>query len=232
VVDAYIERYDIEVYLNFDHGKAVTELEQAIELGYDLVHFDGGKLPFEKNLSETEDIVKKAHRHGMMVEGEIDHITGTSTVHRTTSVEIQKKGTYTDPKLAQRFVAETGIDTLAIFIGNVHGIYSTPPKLDFERLDELKSVASCYLALHGGSGIRDTDIMTAIEHGINKINVNSELRLAFIETLRKAIKDPKEIASYKFFPPVINAVQKVVEAKIKLFGSAGKIKRNWTKRTI
>lgn len=232
VVDALQADFNIPIILNLDHATDPDSIDLAIAAGYDLIHFDGGKLPYQKNLEMTKKIVNQAHAVDLLVESEIDHIEGSSNIHQEKSVQVQKLGHYTNPQEAQEFVRATNIDTLAVFIGNVHGIYADAPKLDFDRLAEIRRSVDCFLSLHGGSGIRDQDIKKAVKLGISKVNVNSELRAAFLESLQKAVKKPKEIAAYKFMPPVIEAVQKVVEAKIKIFGSAGKAKKGWIKRQI
>ena len=233
VIDDYQTQYNAHVLLNLDHAVDPTAAELGVESGYDLIHFDGGELEYAENVRLTRAIVQDAHQHHLLVEGEINHITGSSDDHRTTSpTAAQKEGTYTDPEQAREFVKATEIDTLAVFIGNVHGLYKTSPKLDIDRLKTIHETVDAFLSLHGGSGIATGEVKLALEHGIVKINVNSELRVAYLEALQRAVKKPKEIAAYKFMPPVIEAVQHVVETKIKLFGSAGKAKKSWVKRVI
>lgn len=233
VVDIYAREAGVPVLLNLDHASDPEAVEQAIKIDFDLIHFDGSKLPYEENVARTKDVVRDAHAHDLLVEGEIDRIVGSSDIHRDKkTADVQKTGTYTTPGSARDFVKLTGIDTLAVFIGNVHGIYADSPVLDIARLKKIRKEVSCFLSLHGGSGIADEDIKSAIAAGITKINVNSELRLAFLQSLQKAVKKPEEIAVYKIMPPVINAVRHVVEQKIALFGSAGKAKKRWKKRMI
>ena len=129
---------------------------------------------------------------------------------------------YTDPEKAADFVAQTQCDLLAVFVGNIHGTYKTPKKLDLERLRLIKSKVNCFLSLHGGSTILPEDIQEAIRLGVVKINVNTELRIAFQETLANVLRGSDEIAIHKIMPPVIAAVEKVIEEKIKLF-NGGKI---------
>lgn len=132
-----------------------------------------------------------------------------------------EKSTYTDPEQAAVFVRESGIDVLASSIGNIHGIYENEPELDFERLDRLGDIG-VPLSLHGGSGIPEIQIKRAISLGVTKINVNTELRQAYTETLHHQLDaHPEEIVPYKYLPEEIEAVKKVVLEKIKMFGSAG-----------
>lgn len=225
LVDDYMEELKIPIILNLDHSHTLPAVKKAIDAGFDYIHIDGAKRDYSDNVSVTKKVVQLCRNKGIMVEGEMDKITGSSSDRRKERAsDVQKEGKYTDPKKALKFVSETKIDTLAVFIGNVHGIYSSPPKLDFERLSEISEKLDLFLSLHGGSGIKGADIKKAIKTGnIVKVNVNSELRIAFRETLEKTLDTSKEIAIYKIMPPVIEAVQAVVEEKIKLFGSAGKI---------
>jgi len=149
---------------------------------------------------------------------------GTAAPHPTEEAEsIQASGNYTDPEKAADFVSQTGVDILAVFIGNLHGTYREAPKLDLERLKMIAQKLPCFLSLHGGSGLLEEDITKAIQVGkIVKINVNTELRVAYRDTLENVLKGSEEVAIYKIMPPVIAAVQKVVEEKIQLFGSTNK----------
>ena len=128
----------------------------------------------------------------------------------------------TSPSQVEEFVRETKVDSLAIAIGNIHGIYPGMPKLDFKRLEEINKNTDVFIVLHGGSGISKTEIKKAIKIGISKININTELRTAWKKTLGAALKTP-EIRPYKILPQVQKAIQKKVEEKMNLFGSKNKI---------
>ena len=224
LIDAYKEETGIPIFLNLDHAHEVNPVLESIDVNFDLVHFDGSKLPYEENLENLKQIVPYAKKYEVLVEGEMDHIQGSSADHRQESVaELLDESNYTDPQAAAKFVEETGIDILATFFGNVHGVYSTAPTLDIDRLKEIRDTVPCFLSMHGGSGIAGDDVRAAVEVGIAKVNVNSEMRIAFRESLEATLASTDEIAVYKIMPPVIEAVQKVVEDKIDLFGSAGKI---------
>lgn len=231
-VSFYKEQYQIQVFLNLDHAVEEEAIDQALAVGYDLIHFDGGKLEFEENLERTKRIAQKVHTLDRILEGEIDHITGSSTRHSEKTKAEQDAGHYTDPEQAAHFVAATGIDTLAVFIGNVHGVYADRKKLDLERLAAIRARVQCFMSLHGGSEVREADLKQALKLGIVKVNVNSELRECYLEAVQKAVKDPEELAPYKYMEPVVASLQKLVEKKITLFGSTGKAKRRWIKRTI
>ena len=232
VVDEYKEIYQVSAWLNVDHTVESERVETAIKTGFEYVHFDGSLLERSENIATLKKLVPIARKHQILIEGEPDHITGSSTTHSDTLNSIQASSAYSEPEAFKAFVEETKVDTAAVFIGNVHGLYSQPKRLDLELLKILRSQVDCYLSLHGGSGIPDKDIKAAVALGVTKINVNSELREAFLEGLRTAVRKPKEIAPYKYLPKAIEAVQKVVEEKIILFGAVGKAKQRWIKRVI
>lgn len=221
------ENTGLPIFLNLDHGQDLKVVKKMIKEGYDLIHYDGSQLPLKANMRNTRKTVEMARkaRRGVLVEAEIDYITGSSVPRLDKSIKsVQAQGKYTDPETACRFVKLTQIDTLAVFVGNVHGIYDEPPLLDLDRLETIAQKVPCFLSLHGGSGITPAMIKNAIEVGkIVKINVNTELRMAYRETLERTLRKSDEVAIYKLMPPVIEAVQKVVEKKIKLFGSTNQI---------
>src|SRR3989344_3550964 len=210
------EEYGIPILLNLDHARNVEDCIAAVEqAGFDDIHFDGSDLPFEKNVEETKKVVEAAHKKGLLVEGEIEEI----------DLELLKKS-YTDPVKAAKFVKETGVDILAAVFGNVHGIFPVQPDLDIDLLSKIReAVPSCFLSLHGSSGIPADQVKTAINVGkIVKVNLNTELRVAYREAIGEELSEnPEEYASYKLASDVILAVAAVVENKIDVFGSAGKI---------
>lgn len=223
VVHNFCDETGLPLFTNLDHAPTGEDARKGIELGFDLVHFNGSHLPFEQNLSETKSIVDLGHRKGILVEAELDTIPGGSSIHPETAEEELAKTKLTDPDQAAIFESKTGLDTLAASFGSVHGFYRTKKHIDLTRLREIRAKTKCFLSLHGGSGMPDEQVTEAIKIGIVKINVNSELRLAFKETLAKTLSTNQELAAYKYLPPAINAVQTIVETKMKLFGSSQKI---------
>jgi len=210
----------IPVAIHLDHGQGMEGARAAIAAGYTSIHIDASALDYDENLKLTAEVTKFAHEHELTVEGELGHVGGASEVHDETAK--MEQSTYTDPAQAAIFVRETGIDVLASSIGNIHGIYENEPALDFERLQKIGEIG-IPLSLHGGSGIPEAQIKKAISLGITKINVNTELRQAYTDTLHKALDaHPEEIVPYKYLPAEIEAVKQVVMKKIKMFGSAGK----------
>ncbi|OGC56578.1 hypothetical protein A3H26_01650 [candidate division WWE3 bacterium RIFCSPLOWO2_12_FULL_36_10] len=222
LIKDYRNELNIPIILNLDHSESFEECEEAVNAGFDYIHFDGSKLPYDENLKIAKEIVKMCHAKGIIVEGEMDHIQGSSADHtKEKPDEVLDKTLYTDPKKAKIFVDETGIDTFAAFFGNLHGLYSTEKRLKLDVLEEIRNLLpNTFLSLHGGSGIDNKDIMTAIKIGkIVKININSEMRVAFKNALKRSLNETSEVAIYKITPGAIEEVQKIVEGKIKLFGS-------------
>ncbi len=218
--DLFRKQNKISVFLNLDHGKSEFIVKKACRIGYDMVHFDGSSLSLKENIKRTKKIVRYARKYNVLVEGEVGVLGTESSKLYKEDFKIEEKN-LTDPKEAEIFVKETGIDYLAVSIGNFHGmkIKGKNPKIQIERLKEIKKrIGNKFIVLHGGSGIPDSDIKKAIKEGIVKININTEIRKVFTEKLRETLNSNKEeIVPYKYFPPVINEVQKKVENKIKLF---------------
>lgn len=221
-VDNLREETGLPILTNFDHGPGLEECLNAIEAGYNLVHFDGSRLPYEENVKITKALTQRAHEEGVLIEAEIDAIVGESQHYNESPESFQATIDYTDPVKSAKFVEETGCDILAVFVGNLHGTYSEAPRLDIERLKLIAQSTNCFLSLHGGSGLFEDHIKEAIAAGIIKVNINTEIRLAYRQTLENVLKGSDEIAIYKLMPPVMAAVQKVVEEKMELFGSVGK----------
>lgn len=203
------------IALNLDHGKSLETVKRCLAAGYTQVMIDGSKLPYKENIALTKKVVQYAHRYNVPVEGELGLVPTPD--QKEIIDEKEREKAMTDPDQAADFVKRTQVDFLAIGIGNAHGFYKGKPILDFRRLREIKKKVKIPLVLHGGSGIADYDIKKAISLGICKINVNTELRVAFTDALRKILKDPKQHVPYKYMKIAETAVQKVVEKKIKIF---------------
>jgi len=212
LVEAGRKEFGVDAFLNLDHGKELSWVKEAIDAGYDAVHFDGSDLSLEENIEKTKQVVE--YSSSALVEGELGYLTGKSASHQG-KIEIKKEN-LTSPEQVQKFTEETGVDSLAVAIGNVHGIYAEMPALDLERLRKIKKESEAFLVLHGGSGIPDEDVARAIEEGIVKVNVNTELRLAWKESLTKALKKDS-IKPYQLLPEVEQAVKEKVNHKLTLF---------------
>jgi len=226
VIAVYCKETGLPIVLHLDHGKSFEIVKEAVEAGYDSVHFDGSNLSFEENIEITKKVVDFAkERNVKNIEGELGYLRGKSSIQD--NVEIKEED-LTDPKQALEFVEKTGIDSLAISIGNVHGIFKSNknPHLFIDRLEEINREVGdkVGLVLHGGSGTPEEDIKKAIGLGVVKVNVNTELRLAYSKTLKEFMQsNPEQTTPYKIMPTVVEAVQKVVENKIMLFESNNKI---------
>jgi fructose-bisphosphate aldolase, class II len=219
----YSEEFNIPILVNLDHSETLEDCKVAIEVGYDLIHFDGSKLPLEENLNILKQVVELSHAKGLTVEGELDHIGGSSEVHRGAALE-EIKIEMTNPEEAKRFVEESGIDIFAAFVGNIHGLYEGgEKKLDVELVKRIAEATGVFLSLHGSSGISGDQVAAAVERGIVKVNLNTEMRQAFKDTFEKVLREhPDEYAMYKVMPEVVEAIQKVVEDRMDLYGSSGK----------
>jgi tagatose 1,6-diphosphate aldolase GatY/KbaY len=207
------------VFLNLDHGKSFEIIKEAIKAGYDMVHFDGGGLPFKKNIEITKKVVAYGKKKDVVVEGELGLISQSSEVHQgKPKIKLED---LTNPGEAVEFVQKTGVDALAVAIGNIHGTYKKGrEKLDLKRLSMIQRKVGdrVYLVLHGGSGIPMNQLKEAIKRGIVKININTETRVSWRKALEKNFQNyPDEVAPYKLMDGVIRAVQKVVEKKLQLF---------------
>lgn len=208
----------IDVAVNLDHGKSLESVKYAIDSGYSSVHIDCSAMKKEENLALTKQVVELAHGHGISVEGELGYIGGSSEVHE--GEQPKAEIILTDPKEAVEYIKTTGIDIFAGSYGNVHGMYKNEPKLDIERIKQISETSGIPLSLHGGSGIPEDQIKSAIEAGICKINVNTEIRKAYREALDKSLRGKNaEIVPYKYLPEVISAVKEVVKKKIILFSN-------------
>lgn len=219
LIDVYKEETNLPLILHLDHGKSFKIIEEVVEAGYDSVHFDGSELEYEKNVKLTKEIVGFARNKGVgNIEGELGYLRGGSKIHE--AVEIKEED-LTKPEQGLDFIKKTGVDSLAIAIGNIHGVFKkgANPHLFLDRLKEINEKVGdkVALVLHGGSGTPEQDIKEAIRLGVVKINVNTELRLAYTASLKKSLES-EQTTPYKIMAPVVEAVQGVVEEKIKLFG--------------
>jgi len=223
LVGSFRKETGLPVFLNLDHGHSLDYIKKAVEAGYDAVHFDGSKLPLSENIKMAKKVVAYARKKKVLVEGEVGFIKGSSTLLEE-EIKISKED-LTDPREAGIFIKETNVDSLAVNVGTFHGIRASGinPRINLGRLREIKEmVKGVPLVLHGGSGTPLRDIKSALKLGVSNIHINTELRLAYTNSLRKAVSG-KEIVPYKYMPEVIRNIQKVVEKKIKLFGSRNRI---------
>lgn len=212
------------IILHADHTKTFEEIKKVVNAGYPSVHFDGSELPYDENVRQTKAAVEYAHKHNVFVEGELGGIRGGSTTHAEQSLkDVVKEDLLTNPDQAAEFVRLTGVDSLAISVGNVHGLWKDYKKLDFDRIKRVKEKTGKFLVLHGGSGINAADFRKAIDCGVNKININTELRIAYVNALIKGLHDRTDDVPYHYLGKVSEAVGKIVEEKIIVFRAENKI---------
>jgi fructose-bisphosphate aldolase class II len=191
----------------------------AFRCGHTSVMIDGSHLPFEKNIVLCKEVVKAAHALGISVEGELGTIGSTDA-----QAEAGQDIVFTNPDDAAQFVDATGIDALAVAIGTSHGIYPKGyiPKLNLELLKVIKSKVSVPLVLHGGSDNPDAEINQAVKLGVNKINISSDIKLAFYQKMREILKDESIRTPYGVYPSTLAVVKEVAGHKLDLFLTAGK----------
>lgn len=244
LVRVFTEKYPhIPVALHLDHGTSFESCKSAIDAGFTSVMIDASHHCFEENLAMTKEVVQYAHRFGVSVEAELGRLQG---IEDNISVD-EKDATLVNPKEAEIFVKESGVDFLAPAIGTSHGAFKFKgePKLDFERLIEVKKLTKIPLVLHGASAIPESVresfissggdlkgskgvpfafLQEAIKGGINKINTDTDLRIAFIAEVRKvANANNSEFDLRKFFTPAMETVKEVIKERMQLLGSANKI---------
>lgn len=227
LVDNYKEEYGIEAYINLDHSPSVENAKRGIDAGFEFIHIDISQARHdaseEEIIKETAEIVEYANFTGAIIESEPHYFGGSSNVHEETIDYEEIKKTFSTPLGAKEFVASTGIDTFAAAIGNLHGKYPVPKVLDLELLKLIREKIDCNISLHGGSGTPLHYFEEAAKIGVSKININSDMRVAFRNTLEKVLKEnPDEYAVVKLMPDVYKAVQVVVEEKIEAFGSSNR----------
>lgn len=227
MVDNYRQEYDIEMFINLDHSPTVMDAKAGIDAGFEFIHIDISQADHsasdEQIIAKTKEVVAYAKRTGALVESEPHYFAGGSNLH-TEKIDYEEiRKTFSTPEGAKAFVDATGIDTFAAAIGNLHGKYPVPKRLDLELLRKIREAIDCNISLHGGSGTPGHYFEAAAKIGVSKININTDLRVAYRHTLEKVLAENKtEFAVVKLMDTVIDEVQKVTESKIKMFGSKGK----------
>lgn len=217
-IKALADESSAPIVLHVDHCTDLAMIKDCVDAGFTSVMIDASALSFEENVAKTAAAVDYAKRFGVSVEGELGRLGG-----REENVDVSDRdANMTDPAAVEEFVRRTGIDALAISIGNAHGFYKGTPKLDFDRIVACRSLVDCGLVLHGGTGIPEPDFIKAVKCGMNKINVGTELKYACSQTARNCMAaKPDEIDIRKLVGDNRKACREIVRGKIDLFGSAG-----------
>jgi fructose-bisphosphate aldolase class II len=228
MVDNFKYEYGVEMYINLDHSPSVEDAKRGIDAGFEFIHIDYSQAKKdateEEIIEATKEIVAYARFTGALVESEPHYFGGSSNLH-TEKIDYEEiKKTFSTPQSALTFVVETGIDTFAAAVGNLHGKYPVPKKLDLDLLQELRDILPCNISLHGGSGTPGHYFESAVKIGVTKVNINSDMRVAYHDTLLKTLKDNAgEYAVAKLINrDVVPEVQKVVEEKLASFNAAGR----------
>jgi fructose-bisphosphate aldolase class II len=219
IVRAAVETASIPVVLHLDHGTSFEQTMLCLKHGFTSVMFDGSKYELAENIAATRRVVDVAHAMGASVEGELGKIGGSEddiTVDEGDAL-------FTDPGEAERFVTEANVDALAVAIGTAHGTYKGEPKLDFDLLELINNRVETPIVLHGASGVPARSIEKAISLGVRKINIDTELRLAFTRGVQDVVKNhPNEYDPRKILGPAKEEMKAIIKAKMRLFGSSGK----------
>lgn len=201
----------VPVCYHIDHGAGKKEITRAIRYGCSSVMIDASALPYEENIALTKEIVETAAFNGMGVEGELGHV---GSVNDTGMDE------FTEPDQAKDYVEKTGVAALAVLVGTAHGRYKKPPKLDIQRIADIKAAANIPLVLHGGSGIPDDQIIASIEAGIRKINFGTDVCYSFLDSVFATSRE--KVAIDVFMKEPVQSVKKFALEKINLLGAANK----------
>lgn len=203
--------FGIPVCLNLDHGLTLPTIEQAIKCGFSSIMFDGSHLPYEENLEQTRKVVELCHNYNISVEGELGAVGGDEggALESTADVAL-----YTQVEQAEHFVNETGIDALAVAIGNTHGKYKGEPKLDLERLHQIDQAVSVPLVLHGGSGISAEDFRKTIQLGICKINFFTGMSQAALQSIEKDANTATQQQLYNYYLIMMENMQRAIGSTV------------------
>lgn len=214
-------RASVPVAIHWDHGGTYEQIIQAIKAGFTSVMIDASLLPFDENVALTRKVVEAAHAVGIQVEGELGTIGANDSYGESGAAEI----IYTNPDDAVRFVQETGVDSLAIAIGTSHGLYPSDknPELRHDLLEQIKEAVKIPLVLHGGSSNPDSELRRAVELGVNKINISSDIKVSYHNRMREVLGTDERLREPNAIQPEPIAAMKVTAAeKIRLFGADGK----------
>jgi len=206
LADSMLEFYNVEGWVHLDHGDSYELVASCLDAGFQSVMIDASEKPFEENIKITKSVVKLAEKYGANVEAELGYVAKLGQ-------DAGKTG-FTEPSEAKFFVEETGVNALAVAIGSAHGFYKEDPKLDLDRLSAINSVTKAALVLHGASGIPHNVLREAVQRGICKINLATEIKNIFMKSLKNKLANEDEIDLRKVFPCATDAVDQLVQDKL------------------
>ncbi|MBZ9686890.1 tagatose bisphosphate family class II aldolase [Clostridium estertheticum] len=219
IVNAAAQMYDIPIALHLDHFENLDEIKHYIDMGFTSAMIDASKDDFEENVAKVREIVEYAHLNGVTVEAELGRLCG----EEDDLIVNCKDNLYTDPEAAMEFAERTGIDSLAVAIGTAHGLYHGDPKLDFDRLVEIRKRVKVPLVLHGASDVPGDKVIKTIGLGICKVNIATDLKIPFSNAVKKYfIENPDASDPRKYMTPGKKAMKQIIIEKIKMCGSENK----------
>ena len=212
------EKASVPVCVHYDHGLTFARCMEALKLGFTSIMFDRSTAPYEENVADVAQMVRICHAMGATVEGELGHVgdnTGEGKLENPSDY-------FTQPDRAEDFVKRTGIDSLAVAVGNAHGDYAFPPQLDFERIEIISEKTNLPLVLHGGSGLSDDDFRRAVKLGVSKVNIFTDIDKAGKAGVEKGQAEGAQ-TMMQLIPYEIAAMKEAAMEKIRLFGSAQRV---------
>ena len=212
------KKASVPVAVHYDHGLTFEKCMEALRLGFTSIMYDCSTSSYDENLKSVAEMVKICHAMGATVEGELGHVGDNAGAGKL----LKPSDYYTDPDQAVDFVQKTGVDALAVAVGNAHGDYKFPPKLDFDRISTISNLTSTPLVLHGGSGLSDDDFREAARRGVCKVNIFTDLDKAGRAGIEKGLQSGAGTVM-QLIPYEMEAMKAVVREKINLFGSANRI---------
>ncbi|WP_431224580.1 tagatose bisphosphate family class II aldolase [Serratia sp. L9] len=220
IVQQLAAEYSIPLAVHLDHHETLPDIENKVNAGIRSVMIDGSHRPFAENIALVRQVTEYCHRYDVSVEAELGRLGG---VEDGISVDA-RDACYTSAEQAEEFVRATGIDSLAVAIGTAHGLYQGTPELDFTRLGQIRDRVSVPLVLHGASGLPDSDIQQAIRLGVCKVNVATELKIAFSDALKQhLVQHPQANDPRDYMQPAKRAMKAVVKKVIQVCGCEGRL---------
>ncbi len=215
------KKANVPVVIHLDHGLKKETCIKALELGFSSIMYDCSTDPYDVNVQKVKEMADIAHSYGATIEGELGHVGDNEGSAEGSSHMEDPSKFFTDPKLAKDYVEKTGVDALAIAVGNAHGAYKLPPKLDFERIKTIANTVNVPLVLHGGSGLTDNDFRQAIKDGISKVNIFTDINIAAVKAEFSKFTDMNK-GIIDLIPAAVEAVKQASIEKMELFSSTGK----------
>ncbi len=215
------KKASVPVVIHLDHGLNRETCIKALELGFTSIMYDCSTDTYDENVRKVKEMADIAHSFGATIEGELGHVGDNEGSAEGSDHLVDPSKFFTDPKVAKDYVEKTGVDALAIAVGNAHGAYKLPPKLDFERIRTIAKTVDVPLVLHGGSGLTDDDFKQAIKEGISKVNIFTDINVAAVKAEFSKFTDMNK-GIIDLIPAAVEAIKQETMKKMELFGSVGK----------